>query len=301
MSSEHSQTTLSVSGTGSTNQPDGAVGFRPAPMPDRIFGRLSAFIHEQVGITLPPGKRVMLEARLQKRLRSLGYTSYESYVDYVFTSEGMTQELRNLIDVVTTNTTEFFREPKHFDYLIASALPDWLRRNAGRRLALWSAGCSTGMEPYTLAMVLSDFAEHHRELLFHILATDISSRALQTAVKAVYEAERIESVPEVFRKKYLLRSRDPSRKLIRVGPEIRSMVTFERLNFMERFRFDAPMDIIFCRNVIIYFDKTTQERLLKQFCDNLRSGGYLFIGHSESLAGMSLPLTQTAPTVYRRT
>lgn len=269
-------------------------------MSDKVFQRLSSFIHERVGIKLPPSKRTMLEARLQKRLRLLNYPSYESYVDYVFSDVGMEKELRNLIDVVTTNTTEFFREPKHFDYLVKGVLPDWIRRHGNRRLNLWSAGCSIGMEPYTLAMVLSDFSEQFGGFSFHILATDISSRALQTAVKAVYDEDRISSVPDVLCKKYLLRSKDRSKKLIRIAPEIRSLVEFQRLNFMEQFSFSNPLDVIFCRNVIIYFDKPTQERLFKQFCECLRPGGFLFIGHSESLAGMNLPLVQAAPTVYRR-
>lgn len=277
------------------------VGFKPAPMSDKVFQRLSLYIHERVGIKLPPSKRTMLEARLQKRLRVLNYPSYESYVDFVFSDDGMDQELRNLIDVVTTNTTEFFREPKHFDYLVGNVLPDWMRTNGSRKLSIWSAGCSIGMEPYTLGMVLSDFSEQYHGFSYHILATDISSRALQTAVKAVYEEERINSIPDRLCKKYLLRSKDRNKKLIRIAPEIRREIEFQRLNFMERFSFKTPMDIIFCRNVIIYFDKPTQERLFKQFCECLRPGGYLFIGHSESLAGMSLPLTQAAPTVYRRT
>jgi chemotaxis protein methyltransferase CheR len=273
---------------------------RPAPMTDKVFQRLSSFIHERVGIKLPPSKRTMLEARLQKRLRLLNYPTYDSYVNYVFSDAGMEQELRNLIDVVTTNTTEFFREPKHFDYLVHTMLPEWIRRNGSRKLSLWSAGCSIGMEPYTLAMVLSDFAERYAGFSFNILATDISSRALQTAVKAVYDEERIANIPPELCKKYLLRSKDRSKKLIRIAPEVRSRVEFQRLNFMEQFCFSNPMDIIFCRNVIIYFDKPTQERLFKQFCDCLRPGGFLFIGHSESLAGMQLPLEQAAPTVYRR-
>lgn len=276
------------------------AGYRVPPMSDKVFTRLSGFIHDRVGIKLPPSKRTMLEARLQKRLRILGIATYEAYVNFVFTDEGMEQELRNLIDVVTTNTTEFFREPKHFDFLRSSVLPEWMQYSRGGTLTLWSAGCSIGMEPYTLGMVMHEFAEQNPGFSFQILATDISSRALQTAVKAVYDEERIASIPDRLCKKYLLRSKDRSKRLVKIAPEIRSMVDFQRLNFMERFCFKNPMDIIFCRNVIIYFDKPTQERLFRQFCECLRPGGYLFIGHSESLAGMQLPLEQAAPTVYRR-
>lgn len=278
-----------------------SMGFRPSPMSDKVFSRLSMFVHDRVGIKLPPSKRTMLEARLQKRLRALSLDSYEAYTEFVFSEKGMEQELRNLIDVVTTNTTEFFRESKHFDFLTNRVLSD-LRGTIGssRPLKVWSAGCSIGMEPYTLGMVLMDYAENHSGFSFRILATDISSRALQTAVRAVYDEERIQSIPEYLKVKYVLRSKDRSKHLVRIAPEIRHIVEFQRLNFMEKFRFNNPIDIIFCRNVIIYFDKPTQDRLFRQFCGCLQPGGYLFIGHSESLTGLNLPLTQVAPTVYRR-
>ncbi|WP_353120358.1 CheR family methyltransferase [Nitratidesulfovibrio sp.] len=293
----------------SSNHSDGpalpAGCARPGPMSQKLFDRMSRFVYEQVGIKLPGSKRVMLEARLQKRLRVLGMASYDQYVDYLFTEKGFDEELRNFIDVVTTNTTEFFREPRHFDYLTSTLLPGWTteaaRLRSQRTLRVWSAGCSIGMEPYTLAMVLRDYQERTPGFNFSILATDISSRALQQAVRAVYEEERVHNVPDPFRKRYLLRSRDRSRRLVRIGPELRSAVRFERLNFMDPFGFTEPMDIIFCRNVIIYFDKPTQEGLFGRFCQCLRPGGHLFIGHSESLTGMALPLEQVAPTVYRRT
>lgn len=289
----------------SRGTPEPSAGcVRPGPMSQRLFERMSRFVYEQVGIKLVASKRVMLEARLQKRLRVLDMVSYDQYVDYLFTEKGFGEELRNFIDVVTTNTTEFFREPKHFAYLNSSVLPVWMdesaRLRARRTLRVWSAGCSIGMEPYTLAMVLRDYEERTPGFAFSILATDISSRALQQAARAVYEEERVRSVPDPFRKRYLLRSRDRSRRLVRMGPELRSVVRFARLNFMDPFGFPEPMDIIFCRNVIIYFDRPTQEGLFRRFCQCLRPGGHLFIGHSESLAGMALPLEQVAPTVYRR-
>ncbi|MFV0420772.1 CheR family methyltransferase [Oleidesulfovibrio sp.] len=274
---------------------------RPSTMSARSFTRLSEFIHSQVGIKLPQGKKIMLEARLQKRLRALSMSSYDSYVDFLFTEQGLHSELRSLIDVVTTNTTEFFREPKHFEVLEQHILPEWTRHLGGQReLRLWSAGCSFGMEPYTLSMVMHEFATINPSFAFSILATDISTRALQHASKGVYEMDKIGNIPEIFRKKYLLRSKDPAKSLVRMGPELRNTIAFKRLNFMEEFSFNNPLDIIFCRNVIIYFDKPTQERLFQRFCRCLASGGHLFIGHSESLSGMNLPLTQVAPTVYRK-
>ncbi|MBG0775591.1 MAG: protein-glutamate O-methyltransferase [Desulfovibrionaceae bacterium] len=274
---------------------------RPGPMEAKDFERFSRFIYEEVGIKMPPNKRTMLESRLQKRLRVRGLPDYGAYCDYLFSEQGFAEELPHLIDVVTTNTTDFFREPKHFDLLSEEVLPDWHRRHAGARtLKVWSAGCSFGMEPYTLAMVLAEFAARQSSFRYSILGTDISTRALQACVRAVYAEDRVEPVPQPLKRKYLLRSRDRTRRLVRIAPELRQQVEFRRLNFMQPFSFRDPMDIIFCRNVIIYFDRPTQERLFEKFCANLRPGGFVFIGHSESLTSMSLPLTQVAPTVYRR-
>ena len=270
-------------------------------MREADFRRFSQFITAELGIKLPPAKKTMLEARLQKRLRALGLGSHREYCEFLFSPKGMEQELAQLIDVVTTNTTHFFRESRHFEILAAKVIPDVLRRKGRGRVAVWSAGCSTGEEPYTLAMVLSECAEINPELSFSILATDISTQVLTLAKRAVYAEDRIEGIPEALKRKYLLRSKDRSRRLVRMGPELRSKVNFQRLNFMREFDFREDLDIIFCRNVVIYFDRGTQEELFKRFCGKLIPGGYLFIGHSESLTGMDLPLVQVAPTVYRRT
>jgi chemotaxis protein methyltransferase CheR len=271
-------------------------------MTPRDFQRFSNFIEEELGIKMPASKKPMLEARLQKRLRLLEMPSYTDYCDFLFSDEGQELELPQLIDVVTTNTTDFFREPQHFRLLSERILPEWFAQQRGaRRLHVWSAGCSTGMEPYTLAMVFCEFAERHQGFDFRILATDISSQALQQAVRAVYKLDQVAPVPQSMKTKYLLRSKDRSRQLVRVAPELRGNVCFRRLNFMDDFRLRKPADIIFCRNVIIYFDRPTQETLFQKFCRSLRPGGHLFIGHSESLTGMDLPLAQVVPTVYRRT
>lgn len=268
-------------------------------MDDRIFGRLSEFIMAELGIKMPASKKTLLEARLQKRLRELGMNSHEEYCEYLFSPRGMEDELVNLVDVVTTNTTDFFREPKHFDLLTNKVLPALTARNP-RGLRIWSAGCSSGEEPYTLAMVLCEYARASGGLDFRILGTDISTRVLRTAVRAVYAEAKIGPIPAELRRRYLLRSKDHTRRLVRIGPEAREHVRFRRLNFMEEFSFNEHLDIIFCRNVVIYFDRRTQEALFSRFCRKLAVGGYLFIGHSESLAGMNLPLEPVAPTVYKR-
>ena len=274
---------------------------------DRQFSQLSAFIRERAGIKMSDVKRTMLEGRLQKRLRALGMSSHDEYCNFVFSEAGQKQELIHMIDVVTTNKTDFFREPSHFDYLSKVVVPAMTERHGlgGRnnKFKIWSAGCSTGEEPYTLAMVLSELRQAHDGKVpdAEIFATDISTRVLEHARKAIYAEDRIHPIPEALRRKYLLRSRDRSSGLVRIDGELRRMLRFGRLNFMdEDFGLRERFHTIFCRNVIIYFDKPTQERLMHKFCRHLVDGGYLFLGHSESLHGFHLPLRQVAPTVYQR-
>lgn len=271
---------------------------------DRHFKHLSEFIHSICGIKLPASKKTMLEGRLRKRLRALGIRSFDEYCRYLQSSEGMTLECVHMVDVVTTNKTDFFREPAHFEYLVNTGLPELaVSKGAGvrSRLRTWSAGCSTGEEPYTLAMVLSEFARTCPGFQFSILATDISTAVLQTARKAIYPHDRIDPVPMPLRKKYLLKSKDKARGLVRISPELRSRVTFQRINFMDsNFGIRQPMDIIFCRNVLIYFDRPTQEMVLRQFCHHLNPGGFLFTGHSETLQNMRLPVEQVSASVYKR-
>jgi len=275
-----------------------------ARLTDRDFERFSRLVYEHCGIRLPPHKRSMLEARLRKRLRAHDLHTFEDYAEMVFASKGSTEELVKLIDVVTTNKTDFFREPAHFDYLVNSALP-FLVHSFGsgvkHPLRVWSAGCSTGKEPYTLAMVFKEYQARVPEFRFDILGTDICTDVLETAVQGIYSAVKAEPIPQNLKKKYLLKSKDPEVRRVRIVPELRSLVRFRRLNFMDDdFGFREPFDVIFCRNVIIYFDRPTQERLLTKLVDNLASGRYIFLGHSETLLGLNLPLTQMAPSVYRR-
>ncbi|MFP5240087.1 MAG: CheR family methyltransferase, partial [Acidobacteriota bacterium] len=234
-------------------------------------------------------------------LRALELDSYSSYCDYLFSPRGTELELVNLIDTVTTNTTEFFREPKHFDVLTGKVLPGHLRKQGvTETFRLWSAGCSTGEEPHTLAMVLSEFTRLNQGFRFSLLATDISTQVLKRAMRGVYPEDRTHAIPLEYKKRYMLRGKNRSAGLVRFNEEIRRHIAFQRLNFMEEFAFKKPMHVIFCRNVIIYFDRPTQHGLLSRFCTCLASGGHLFIGHSESITGMDLPLEPVAPTVYRK-
>jgi chemotaxis protein methyltransferase CheR len=268
------------------------------------FNRLSTFIYSELGIKMPGSKTTMLNGRLNKRLRALDLPDFTKYCDFLFSDKGKEEEMVHLINAVTTNKTDFFREPSHFDYLTQSALPvleDLRRFDPRKKLKIWSAGCSTGEEPYTLAMVLAELQASKPNFNYDILATDISTRVLDVAKRAVYPMERIEPVANHYRKKYLLKGRDQKNPQIRIVPELRKQIRFGRLNFMaEDFGLPEVVDIIFCRNVIIYFDKETQERLMNKFCRYLIPGGYLFLGHSESLHGYETPLTQVAPTIYRK-
>jgi len=276
----------------------------PATLNDREFNRFSSLIYESVGIKMPPAKKTMLEARLQKRLKALGIRSFEEYGDHVFSHEGRSNEMLHLIDVVTTNKTDFFREPGHFDFMLKTALPAILHSRGGSTrepVKIWSAGCSTGEEPYTLAMVLSEFAVGRPDFRVSITASDICTQVLQTAKAGIYPEERADPIPLNMKKKYLMRSREKSRSLVRISPKLRSLVNFKRINFMDDdLGISEKMDIIFCRNVVIYFDKPTQQTLMRKFHKQLNPGGYLFIGHSETLSGLDVDFKAVASTVYRK-
>lgn len=269
----------------------------------RDFARLAHYIHGVCGIKMPPSKRTMLEGRLRRRLRVLGLSGFTEYCAYLFDEGGLDGEAVHLIDAVTTNKTDFFREPEHFRYLAEAALPDLWAQGAGTRrpLVAWSAAASIGAEAYSIAMLLADFADTRRGFRFTVLASDICTEVLETAQAAVYPEEMIEPVPMEMRRRYLLRSRDRERATVRVAPDLRRHVQFARLNLVEGpYDMDVPVDVLFCRNILIYFDKPTQQMVLSHLCRHLVPGGYLFIGHSETVSGMDLPVRQVATTVFRR-
>lgn len=264
------------------------------------FDRLSNFIHTQYGIKLPPAKKTMLESRLQKRLRATDKRTFEDYCDYVFSLEGKKLELINMVDIITTNKTDFFREPAHFAYMLEALLPNWFMDYPNRKLSIWSAGCSSGEEVYTLAMVLSEFAEGNKGFLdYSILGSDLSSEVLKKAVRAIYTEEKTAGIPLALKKKYLLRAKDKTSRTVRIVPALRTKTSYMRLNFMDE-AYNAPdgFDLIFCRNVLIYFDRITQENVINKLCRHLRPGGYLFLGHSESITSLQVPLKQVKPTIF---
>jgi len=266
------------------------------------FSRLSSFIYTNYGIKLHQSKKTMLEGRLHKRLKELGLPSFRAYCDYVFSAEGQRSELVQMIDLVTTNKTDFFREAVHFDYLMNEVLPLHQRsKPLGSQFKIWSAGCSTGEEPYTMAMVLSEYAEANHAFNFNVFGTDISTRVLESAITAIYSLEKVQPVPLTFKQKYLLKSKDKRSPTVRVVPELRAKVSFDRLNFIDGDFSSVPaFNVIFCRNVLIYFDRETQEKVVRKLCSKLDPGGFLFLGHSESITNMDLPLVQVQPTTFKK-
>jgi chemotaxis protein methyltransferase CheR len=266
----------------------------------RNFERLAAYIYNYSGIKMPPSKQTMLEGRLRRRLRATGHTSFEHYCNYLFSQGGLEKESIFLIDAVTTNKTDFFREPNHFHYMTQRALPALLQAGV-KRLRVWSSACSVGAEPYTIAMVLDDMFGDRPDIGWNVLATDLSTEVLQTARRGIYAQEIVDPVPADMRRRYVMTAIARDRREVRITPKLRSKVGFARMNLMDdAYPVGDPMHMIFCRNVMIYFDKPTQEKVLTRLCDCLEPGGYLFIGHSETISGFDLPLKTVANTVFQK-
>jgi chemotaxis protein methyltransferase CheR len=267
---------------------------------DKNFRRLSQLIHGYSGIKMPPAKRTMLEGRLRRRVRATGAGSLDNYCRRLFDENGLDGELVDLMDAVTTNKTDFFREPAHFEFLRDRGLAMLL---SGRKtLKAWSAACSTGAEPYTLAMVIEEHLQTRRSRAdYSILCTDLCTEVLAGAIAGIYPEAMIEPVPMELRERYLMRARDGERREVRISPKLRARLFFSRLNLMDpSYPVDDDMDMIFCRNILIYFDKPTQDKVLRRLCEHLRPGGFLFLGHSESVVGIDLPVRQVASTVFQR-
>lgn len=264
------------------------------------FQEISRRVMRLCGINLHSGKRELVKARLSKRLRQLGLESYKQYMKYV-ESDTSGLELANMIDALSTNVTQFFRESQHLDYLRDKLLPrltDMRRQDHQRRLRVWSAGCSSGEEPYSIGMTLLESLPDAEQWDIKILATDISNTVLAKARAGVYEENKFKDVPQALRGKYFELNDSGPPRTYRICQHLRQMVQFARLNLMEPWPMKGPFDYIFCRNVMIYFDKATQQALIERFSQLLGNGGVLFIGHSESLSGVKHKLSQLHPTVY---
>ncbi len=266
----------------------------------RNFEALSRYIYDYSGIKMPITKLTMLEGRLRRRLRATGIPSFNAYCDYLFKHGGIEKEAIFLIDAVTTNKTDFFREPKQFEFMERTGLPE-LVAAGHKRLRLWSAACSIGAEPYTMAMVMQDFADATSGVDYRILATDLSTDVLAAARRGVYPRDMVQPVPADLQRRHVMVSRDAARGEVRIHPRLRSTIGFARMNLMDNaYKVGEPMHMIFCRNVLIYFDKPTQAKVLTRLCDCLVPGGFLYVGHSETVTGIPLPVRQVANTVFKK-
>jgi chemotaxis protein methyltransferase CheR len=268
---------------------------------DIEYEKISRLVYEQCGINLHEGKKELVKARLGKRLREGNFKSFGDYYRYVMTNDG-TDELVSMIDALSTNLTFFFREESHFKKL--RSIVNLMEKSSHkgrtpRKLKVWSAGCSTGEEPYSLAMTILECV-NVLSWNVNIIATDISTRVLRSAHKGIFGKERLKNVPPAIMKKYFQKGFGACEGQYRIKKHLREMVQFSRFNLMDKPPNNYRFDIVFCRNVMIYFDKATQEALVGRFQQCLNTGGYIFIGHSESLSGLSHALEYIEPGVYRK-
>jgi chemotaxis protein methyltransferase CheR len=261
------------------------------------FEQFRALIYQSCGISLNESKKILLVSRLSKRLRALELDSFQAYCDMV-SGETDGDEFTLLLDLVSTNKTDFFREPKHFDFLRERILPTL---QSTRRVRIWSSASSSGEEPYTIAMTLYDSVPDPERWDFQILASDISTRVLARAALGIYEDERVRDLSPDLVERHFLKGTGERAGMIKVKPHVSQMVRYRRINLMDdTFPIKNPLDLIFCRNVMIYFDRPTQAQLVTKFYRYLKPGGYLFIGHSESLQRLEQPFKAVAPTIYQK-
>jgi chemotaxis protein methyltransferase CheR len=261
------------------------------------FERFRSLIYAESGISLSDQKKSLLASRLSKRLRDLGLGTFTDYYDHVM-ADGTREEFTRMLDLISTNKTDFFREPKHFDFLRERILPEL---DDVKKIRVWSSACSTGEEPYTIAITLIESVQYPAQWDFKILASDLSTRVLAKAAAGTYDDERLRDMPPAVVQRHFLRGRGDSAGMVKVKPHLAEMIKFRRLNLMDdQFPIKSPLDLIFCRNVMIYFDRPTQEKLVNKFHRYLKPGGYLFIGHSESLQWVEHPFKSIAPTIYRK-
>ncbi|QFY89086.1 protein-glutamate O-methyltransferase CheR [Magnetovirga frankeli] len=264
------------------------------------FNFLRKISNQRTGIVVSDDKFDMFYSRLSRRVRALGLSDFSAYCAYV-RDDPSGKEVLELVNAITTNLTAFFRERHHFDYLSRTVIPQIRQGNAAqRRLRIWSAGCSTGEEPYSLAITLREAASQLSGWDYRINATDIDSNVLATAARGVYPLERTKGIEHARLKRWFFRGHGANQGLVRVKPSLRELIDFGQLNLMEDWQMEGPLDVIFCRNVIIYFDKETKARLVDRYAQNLKLGGYLFIGHSESLYKVSERFESIGNTIYRR-
>ncbi len=262
---------------------------------DQQFKKISRIVYQVSGISLKDGKEALVRARLMKRVRALRMGSIDAYMKLIESDEGV-QELGFMIDVMTTNKTGFFREAEHFNFLRETVLPEI----KGPRMRFWSAACSSGEEPFSMAIMLRESLADIDSRDCLILATDISTRMLEKAGQAFYSEDTLRELPAALIQKYFNKAYNGSIRAFQVKDNIRSMVRVARLNLMDLWPMKGPFNVIFCRNVMIYFDRPTQQKLINRFWDYLAPGGYLFVGHSEGLSAISHKFRYVRPATYRK-
>jgi len=263
---------------------------------DKEYRKLRDIIFNSAGIDLGENKKELVHARLSKILRRRALSGFEEYMQ-ILRNDTTGEELVILLDAISTNVTHFFREEKHFAFLKEIL---GINKNI-KSLKIWSAGCSTGEEPYSIAMTLKETVlRDNPQLAPYILATDLSTKVLDKAIKRVYPIKSVQNIDPIILKKYFLKGTKSAEGMVKIRKEISSMVTFTRLNFTEGKIFPGDFDFIFCRNVMIYFNNLTRAEIVSKFYDSLKYGGYLIIGHSESLNGITHKFKYVKPTIYRK-
>jgi len=267
---------------------------------DKDFQRVKKLVLEHTGICLSDIKHDMMYSRLAKRLRSLHLDSFSDYIDLI--ESGDDKELGNFTNSVTTNLTSFFREQHHFDYLKTTLIPTLMKLNADtRKIRVWSAGCSTGEEPYSLAITLKESIPDSAGWDVKVLATDLDTNVLETGSSGVYSMDRVNGISSSILKRWFNKGKGENEGLVRASNELRDMIIFKQLNLMEAWPVKVGVDVIFCRNVVIYFDKATQAVLFDRYAEILRRDGFLVIGHSESLHRVTDRFNPLGKTIYQRT
>lgn len=265
---------------------------------DAEFFRFCQLVHQHAGIHLTAHKKEMVRARLMKIIRSRGLRSFQDYYELILADKSGA-ELAGLLDALSTNLTSFWREPGHFQYLAQEILPGWRQGRNSLRMTLWSAGCSTGEEPYTLAMLLMDAFPRVDRSGVKVYASDLNTQVLAQAELGIYPLARMETLPHDWRRFFQKGIRERT-GYVQVKREVRRLVQFFRFNLMDTFPFREEIDVIFCRNVMIYFERNTQIKLVEKFHHALKPGGYLFIGHSESLCNHQHRFKYVKPAIYRK-
>ncbi|WP_127470497.1 CheR family methyltransferase [Thiomicrorhabdus aquaedulcis] len=261
------------------------------------FSRVQKLVYDFAGIDLNDSKKNLVYNRLAKRIRFLGMQSFDDYLDFVV-AQGE-QEFVQLINAITTNLTFFFRENHHFDYLAQTVIPQLLKKNSGsKKIRIWSAGCSTGEEPYSIAIVLKECVPAGWDA--KVIATDLDTTVVQTAIDGVYKDERLKGVTESRKKRWFLKGSGANEGFVRVKSELQQIIEFGQINLMNDWPLKDSIDVIFCRNVVIYFDKPTQTKLFNRYADKLPEHGYLFIGHSESLYKVCDRFELLGQTIYKK-